>query len=406
MHILQKISYGCTLVLAMTLCVAAEANSAKRASFQGLGDLPGGTFGSTALDVSADGSTVVGNSHIIGKYEPAPGYINTRDTVEAFRWTQKSGMQGLGDLPGGRFRSDATKVSADGSIVVGVGESDGFRGKPFRWTQQGGIEMLTGIVEQGQSYFVSGLSADGSIVVGTRIGATVGPDVFHWTEDGGEEIITELAAPPEYPPDISADGSTIAGYDQTEAVRLTQNGGIERLGDLPGGKFKSIPKAISADSSTVVGVSESANGNEAFRWTQKGGMQGLGDLPGGKFDSTANDVSADGSTVVGSSEGANGKKAFIWNRKNGMRSLQEILTKDFAIDLTGWSLEEATAISDDGLTIVGNGTNPDGNQEAWIVRLGEKNKQKIDDVNEEDDEDEKDDEDEDEKDDEDEDEKD
>ena len=389
MHILQKISYGCTLVLAMTLCVAAEAKPAKRASFQGLGDLPGGIFASTASDVSADGSTVVGSSVI----EPVPEDMFGDNTLEAFRWTQDGGMQGLGDLPGGIFFSGATKVSADGLIVVGGSNSFGFRGKPFRWTQQNGIQMLTGIVERGQSYNVSGVSADGSIVVGISRGAAVGPDVFRWTEDGGEEIITELAAPPEYPPDISADGSTIAGYDQSEAVRLTQNGGIERLGDLPGGKFESIPKAISADSSTVVGVSESANGDEAFRWRRKRGMKGLGDLPGGKFYSRANDVSANGSTVVGSSESANGREAFIWNRKKGMRSLQEILTKDFAIDLTGWKLQEATAVSDDGLTIVGNGKNPDGNQEAWIVRLRQKDKQKkdTDDVDEKDEKDEVDD---------------
>ena len=384
MHILQKISYGCTLVLAISLCVAAEAQPTKRASFQGLGDLPGGTFSSTAYDVSADGSTVVGSSRIIGKYEPFPGEIITEETSEAFRWTQEDGMQGLGDLPGGTFSSGATKVSADGSIVVGGSSSFGFRGKPFRWTQQGGMEMLAGIVEQGQSYFVSGLSADGSIVVGISRGASVGPDVFRWTEDGGEEIITELAAPPEYPPDISANGSTIAGYDRSEAVRLSKKRGLERLGDLPGGEFLSVVKAISANGSTVVGFSNSADGDEAFRWRRKRGMQGLGDLPGGKFYSVARDVSRNGSTVVGSSESANGREAFIWKRKKGMRSLQEILTKDFGIDLTGWKLEEATAISDDGLTIVGNGKNPDGNQEAWIVRFGRKNKQQTDDVDEKD----------------------
>ncbi|MGK7929438.1 MAG: PEP-CTERM sorting domain-containing protein, partial [Spirulina sp.] len=39
------------------------------------------------------------------------------------------------------------------------------------------------------------------------------------------------------------------------------------------------------------------------------------------------------------------------------------------LDLTGWTLEEATAISSDGLSIVGIGVNPDGNEEAWLARL-------------------------------------
>jgi hypothetical protein len=39
--------------------------------------------------------------------------------------------------------------------------------------------------------------------------------------------------------------------------------------------------------------------------------------------------------------------------------------------LTGWQLSEATAISDDGLTIVGFGTNPLGNTEAWVATIPE-----------------------------------
>ena len=37
---------------------------------------------------------------------------------------------------------------------------------------------------------------------------------------------------------------------------------------------------------------------------------------------------------------------------------------------TGWTLKEAWGISDDGLTIVGIGINPDNNQEAWIANIG------------------------------------
>ena len=40
--------------------------------------------------------------------------------TEAFRWTEGSGMVGLGDLAGGSFYSVANAVNADGSVVVGV----------------------------------------------------------------------------------------------------------------------------------------------------------------------------------------------------------------------------------------------------------------------------------------------
>jgi hypothetical protein len=52
-----------------------------------------------------------------------------------------------------------------------------------------------------------------------------------------------------------------------------------------------------------------------------------------------------------------------------MRSLQQVLTNDYGLDLTGWSLNRANAISADGLTVVGFGTNPNGLTEAWIASL-------------------------------------
>ena len=41
------------------------------------------------------------------------------------------------------------------------------------------------------------------------------------------------------------------------------------------------------------------------------------------------------------------------------------------LDLTGWTLREATGISDDGLTIVGYGDNPNGFMEGWIAVIPE-----------------------------------
>jgi len=51
-----------------------------------------------------------------------------------------------------------------------------------------------------------------------------------------------------------------------------------------------------------------------------------------------------------------------------MRNLRTILVAK-GQDLTDWVLSEALAISDDGLTIAGNGTNPSGESEAWIATL-------------------------------------
>ena len=99
-------------------------------------------------------------------------------------------------------------------------------------------------------------------------------------------------------------------------------------------------------------------------------MVGLGDLPGGAFSSEASDVSADGRIVVGRGSSAAGQRATIWDATNGMRDLSIVLAS-LGVDLTGWTLTQATSISADGLTIVGVGTNPSGLTEGWIAVIPE-----------------------------------
>jgi probable HAF family extracellular repeat protein len=135
---------------------------------------------------------------------------------------------------------------------------------------------------------------------------------------------------------------------------------------LPGGSFYSTARGVSADGSVIMGESTSASGIEAFRW-QGGTMTGLGFLGG--IYSEAKDMSADGSVIVGYGSSVNGDKAFIWQESTGMLSLESVLTAA-GVDLTGWSLGVAGAISADGLTVVGRGLNPSGQEELWRATLG------------------------------------
>jgi probable HAF family extracellular repeat protein len=66
---------------------ALAGPASSQTSFQGIGDLPGRIFNSTAAAISADGSTVVGTG--FGATGP-----------EAFRWSTGS-MTGIGFLAGG-----------------------------------------------------------------------------------------------------------------------------------------------------------------------------------------------------------------------------------------------------------------------------------------------------------------
>jgi probable HAF family extracellular repeat protein len=150
---------------------------------------------------------------------------------------------------------------------------------------------------------------------------------------------------------------------------LAQAASFTPLGDLAGGSFQSQAIGVSADGSVVVGFGNSDSGQEAFRWTSGGGMVGLGDLPGGSFGSIAYGVSADGSVVVGFGNSASGQEAFLWTSGGGMERLFDVLVANGATGLTGWTLRQALGVSDDGQWIVGYGTNPLGNTEAFLARL-------------------------------------
>lgn len=180
---------------------------------------------------------------------------------------------------------------------------------------------------------------------------------------------------------VSSDGSVIVGAAEftfsgnSQAFRWTQDGGYQLLGDLPGGSVGSGADYISDDKTTIIGTSSSANGREAFRWTQAGGMVGLGDLSGGEFRSFTYGVSADGSRIVGyggttDSANNNVSRATIWDESHGMRRLDEVLT-GMGLDVSGWILSSARAISPDGNTIVGFGLSPAGKAEGWIAVIPE-----------------------------------
>ncbi len=346
----------------MTLIVAFNvAQPTQAAKFFGLGAL--GLYGSEAGAVSANGSVVVGSS------ESASGF-------ESFRWTSSSGMIGLGDLAGGGFQSSAQGGSADGSVVVGSSLT-ALGNEAFRWTNGNGMVGLGDLANGIFQSSAEAVSADGSVVVGSS-NTALGAEAFRWTSGSRMVGLGDLAGGTfeSHSYGVSADGSVVVGWSISvlgaEAFRWTSGSGMVGLGDLAGGGFGSIAFGVSADGSTVVGYGTSASGfEEAFRWTTGSGMVGLGDLAGGAFVSDAHGVSADGSLIVGRGNSESGFEASIWDANNGMRSVEDILSPSVGAALNGWTLTNAKGISADGRTIVGDGTNPAGNSEAWLAYMAD-----------------------------------
>lgn len=358
-----------TLSIGFVLFASLAFAQSGEASFQGLGDLPDGV-GSFAMAVSADGSVVVG----VGNCNAFPN-IPLLDTScgEAFRWTEDEGMVGLGDIAAGDSASQAYGVSVDGSVIVGLANSASGP-EAFRW--EDGTMTGLGDFAGGDFHSVAlDVSGDGSVVVG-QANSNIAPfHAFRW-EAG---VMEGLEFPPEYTgpsraTTVSSDGLVVASMSGPDVFCVTSfrsvDGLMEHLGSLPGAAndCQSFPTGVSSDGSVVVGRSASPvdAGWEGYRW-ENDEMVGLRGLPGGNGFSNPWDVSGNGFLVVGTAGLANDAlNAFVWTvNDDSLRNLKVVLEDDYGLDLTGWTLTNAMGISGDGTTIVGAGINPDGDPEAW-----------------------------------------
>jgi probable HAF family extracellular repeat protein len=328
-------------------------------AFKDWGFLPGGSSAS-AWGVSGDGTEVVGQTN-----DPS---ANNDD--RAFRWINgimtDIGALALGD-PCCRH-SEAFGASSNGSVIVGDSLLGGSSAQAVVWND-GAISALPYLLPGDNFSSARAVNPDGTVIVGLSAGT--GVQAVRWVNGSvsglgflsGANFTTARA--------VNSDGSVIVGYACNpsicpggQAFRWA-NGTITGLGFLPGGSG-SAAFGVSSDGTVVVGYSQDNAGNtQAFRWTPASGMTGLGISP--SSSSAANAMSADGSVIVGYSNPPGGG-AFRWTATDGARSIADLLTAA-GVSFTGWTLNNATAVSSDGTVIVGDGTNPSGQQDAWIAHL-------------------------------------
>lgn len=154
---------------------------------------------------------------------------------------------------------------------------------------------------------------------------------------------------------LSADGQAVAGTGDDggsgfRAFRWTSAGSLQNLGVLDPSSFGAQGLGISGDGSVVAGVAFVGflNVSQAFRWTAVAGMQNLGTLPGHSAAS-ATAVSADGLTIVGSSGPSGSVRAFRWTASGGMHSLGT---------LPGGTSSSGYGVSENGSVIVGIASTP------------------------------------------------
>ena len=337
-------------------------------SFHGLGMLPDGHY-SYAYAVSGDGRVVVGQSH---------GADNRRHAVA---WIDGV-ISPLSPIGSGTFlESAAQDLSYDGSVIVGyVRTQQGLNGA--MWSPDGGGVELGGLGGTPVQTSGSGVSADGLTIVGqsNRIGGGWGA----FRRSGG--VMMDLGNFAGAVPrtgslalDVSGDGATVVGFadspknnGELEAFAWL-DGTMNLLSDLPGGDRQSRAWAVSSNGAVIVGGSSSTGSGAVFEaalW-QESKVLGLGDLDGGTFESRALAVSDDGQFVVGVGRTSEGEEAFLWTAQDSMRRLEDVLTKDYGLDLEGWILNWATGISADGRIMVGYGIDPYNRPQAWVASVPE-----------------------------------
>jgi probable HAF family extracellular repeat protein len=305
-------------------------------SLSWLGTLGGNS--SHAYKVSANGSVVVGVSTTASYYE------------RAFRWTSLNGMENLGTLGGNQ--SVANGVTDDGSIVVGWSRDAGDIKRAFKWTASGGMVDLGA----GDWTEAVGISSDGSAVI---VNNGMDGFAYRWTSSGLENLGT-LGGNQSIAYDISSDGSVIVGfsYDSTNnpyAFRWVAGSGMAKIGT-----YYSFARGVSADGNTVTGSETGVAGlHRAFKWTTSGGF--VFNIAGNFSYGLA--ASGDGSIIVG--DGGDG--AFRLTSANGLEYLAQIYS---TLLNPGSELIDATDISPNGLFIVGNGTNSStGLDEGYLIAV-------------------------------------
>jgi probable HAF family extracellular repeat protein len=291
----------------------------------------------------------------------------------------------LRDSSGNIYSGVATAVSGNGSVIVG----DNIGGGAFRWAN--GVAAPIPQVEGGGGLLGSAnaVSTDGTIIAGdTRVTAGgMSPYMLTGSILDVIPLPTGDYSNPGIPGSIPFIGTTMSANGAVVAGNPSGGGGGSPLGtwqwkngaliQSPGGT--GYATAVSPDGSVVVGSTASSGAGgltQAFEWTN--GVVTPLNWPAGYVTGSATAVSTDGTTIVGemsppASGGGGGggpSVAFIWNQAGGVQNLQQVLISDgLGSSLTGWTLTAATGITPDGNTIVGNGTDPSGQTEGWIVRL-------------------------------------
>ncbi len=322
----------------------------------------------TISGMSTDGSVVAGNS-------ASGGFI----------WSQANGVVGLG-----AGTTTAGVGIKNGTVVVGglaggnAARWDGTTAGAGSWTQLplvGGTTAWTPLCTSAQS------GSPGNVFIGGNSNGSTGQkSAVRYKESSAST--TSLPLPSSGNKDAYIYGISDAGsyagryqYGATSPSGSRQAMGGATLTALspligpPSTGNEGVANTISRDGTKAGGWSTSlTSSRQGTIWTiANPTVPAAVPFLSGDDYAEVQSLNGDGSTAGGYSALAGNvagtKKAFLWDAANGTRNLQTLLTTQYGLDLTGWTLQEVKAMSSDGKVLAGNGLH-NGAAEAWIVFLG------------------------------------
>lgn len=332
------------------LMVLAGLSVATPVAAQQLVNLPPGSW---ANDVTPDGEIVVGSySSVDGfiwrwRVDPAPTVVpggvitgvsddasvlcgdiadpNGSGLSVAAVWTQATGWQSLGTLPGAGTScgnlSSALGISDDGTAIVGLAWDNGCEATGFRWTAAAGMQPLQ-LLSYGGGDRCSAISGDGSVMGGFGKG-TAGRTPAYWSPTGAGVILNPNIQGEVY--GFNHDGSKsvgtrwFAGGNYSAFILDRQTGVFTNLGQLSS-TWAAAASDLSDDASVIVGFDYFSLSRKAWVWTASDGIISLNDrlsalgIAGAPALQVCRAVSADGSVIVGGAGlagGALGSAGFI-----------------------------------------------------------------------------------------------
>jgi uncharacterized membrane protein len=391
-----------SLFLLLSMALLPGRSDAAQAAFWELDPLPGGADISYDSAISADGRIIAGESFSALSSQHGEGvrWIRHSDS-----WTT-NGL-GLPAEPPSALNSPGLGLSSNGKVMVGRVSfaripASGFETLPYCWTENDGFKFplppagFSGAQAQsatsGASTVVGwgwrfdrpyyehphALVWRGSLAAGWRVtqldpfneGLAIGVDV------SGRLIIGWARSP------ASVTGSSNGiGHEAVCWVRSHDGDWQARwLGALPHAELFSQAIGLTRDTGRfVVGFSgDPSIQSTPVRWKlrrdQPSQIEALG-LPTGFQNGSATAISSSGRRVVGSCNRTSGDDfipdTFVWDEGHGTSLLQDRLIALGLTNVIGWTLTWPTGISDDGRTICGYGTNPQGIERTWVALLPE-----------------------------------